>query len=121
MSMDWLPTLAHYGGVALPDRRIDGKNIADLIASAQAPSPHETVHWETGGGKHWAVRSGPWKLVHRGPATRTEDRQLPAADTFLSRLDRDVTETVNRAEAHPEIVERLTRLHEQWVEDVKSP
>ena len=46
-----------------------------LIESQDAKSPHDVLHWETGGGKHWAVRAGDWKLVHGGPATPASSRE----------------------------------------------
>lgn len=120
ISIDWLPTVAHYCEVPLPESRVDGNNIAPVIESESAQSPHDVLHWETSGGKQWAVRAGQWKLVHGGPATDYHGRKLPAAKDFLSDMNQDVTETKNLAEDHPEIVTRLTRLHEQWSNTVKE-
>jgi arylsulfatase A-like enzyme len=117
-SLDWFPTIAQYCDAALPERNIDGKNIVSVIESANTPSPHEVLHWETG--KHWAVRRGNWKLVHNGPATDYEGSRIPRVPDFLSDLAEDVTETKNLADQHPQIVEELTRLHEQWAEDVRQ-
>ncbi len=116
ISTDWLPTIAHYCGVQVPERRIDGDNIASIIASGEAPSPHEVLHWQHG--NQWAVRDGDWKLVFNGPATDYKGKRLPAEKLFLSNLAEDVTETNNLADKHPRIVERLTRLHEEWAGDV---
>jgi len=115
-SIDWMPTIAEYCGVKLPEVNIDGKNIKSIIDSADAHSPHDVLHWETD--KHWAVREGDWKLVHNGPATDYKGRNIPQVENFLSNMTEDVTETKNLAEAHPEIVERLTGLHEQWLKEV---
>jgi len=115
-SIDWMPTIAQYCGVKPPDVNIDGKSIAPVIESADAPSPHDVLHWETG--KHWAIRQGDWKLVHNGPATDYKGRKLPQVENFLSNMAKDVTETKNLAEAHPEIVKRLTILHEQWLKQL---
>jgi len=112
-SIDWMPTIAEYCGVKPPDVNIDGKSIVPLIESADAPTPHDVLHWETG--KHWAIRQGNWKLVHNGPATDYKGRNIPQVENFLSNMIEDVTETKNLAEAHPEIVKRLTSLHEQWL------
>ncbi len=117
-SIDWLPTIAEYCGVPLPGRTIDGRSIVSIIESGEAPSPHEVLHWETG--KHWAVREGDWKLVHNGPATEQNGRQVPRVEDFLSNLAQDVTETENLADAHPAIVERLTRLHGEWTRVVQQ-
>ncbi len=115
-SIDWMPTIAEYSGVKLPDVNIDGKSIVPLIASENAPSPHDVLHWESG--KHWAVREGDWKLVHNGPATDYKGRKIPKVDNFLSNMAEDVTETENLAETYPEIVKRLTALHNQWLKEV---
>ncbi len=116
ISIDWMPTIAAHCGVELPDRKIDGKNIASVIESSDAPSPHNMLHWESN--RHWAVRAGDWKLVHDGPATEEDGRKIPKVEDFLSNMAEDVTETQNRADQHPDIVKRLTTLHETWKEDV---
>ena len=118
-SIDWMPTIAEYCGAKLPDRPIDGKSIAPVIESADAPSPHKVLHWETG--KHWAIREGDWKLVHNGPATDYKGRKIPQVEDFLSDMTGDLTETENLADAHPEIVKRLTRLHGEWLKEVGRP
>jgi arylsulfatase A-like enzyme len=116
--LDWFPTIAQYCDAAVPKRKIDGKSIVSVIESASTPSPHEVLHWETG--KHWAVRRGNWKLVHNGPATDYKGRRIAQVPDFLSNLAEDVTETKNLADQHPQIVKELTRLHEQWAEDVRQ-
>ena len=120
ISIDWMPTIAEYCGAKVPDRRIDGKSIAKLIDSAKAPSPHDVLQWQTSRGKHWAVREGNWKLVHNGPATDYKGRKLPAEKNFLSDMTKDTTETKNIAEDHPDIVQRLTNLHNQWLNSIQQ-
>ena len=71
-------------------------------------------------GRHWAVRDGQWKLVHGGPATRDGGRNLPAAQDFLSDMSGDVTEAHSLADQYPDMVERLTRLHVQWIKEVEK-
>ena len=116
ISIDWMPTIAQHCGVTLPDRKIDGESIASVIDSATAPSPHDVLHWENG--KHWAVRQGDWKLVHNGPATTENGQKIPKTDNFLSNLTQDVTETKNVADQHPDIIQRLTNLHNAWTKEV---
>jgi len=112
-SLDWLPTIAHYTGVNLPARELDGKNIAAVIASAKAKTPHDVLHREFRG--QWVVREGKWKLVGNGPSTRTSTGDtLPASELFLSDMSKDVTETVNLADKYPDVVRRLKRLHDAW-------
>jgi arylsulfatase A len=118
VSIDWMPTIAEYCAVKLPNVNIDGKSIVPVIESADASSPHDVLHWATG--KHWAVREGDWKLIHDGPETEYKGRKIPQVENFLSNMTEDITETKNKAEAYPEIVERLTSLHEQWLQDVNQ-
>jgi len=118
VSIDWMPTIAEYCSVKLPDINIDGKSIVPMIEEADAPSPHDILYWETG--RHWAVREGNWKLVHNGPATEYKGRKIPQVEDFLSNMAEDVTETQNIAEEHPEKVKRLTALHNQWRKEVNQ-
>ena len=103
-SIDWLPTIADYCKISLPDRTLDGVSISSVIASENAPSPHNTIHWTHG--KRWAVRDDNWKLVFDN-------------DEFsLSDMEKDVTETINIAKQYPDIVERLKLKHEDWLKEV---
>ncbi|MBM3860146.1 MAG: sulfatase [Verrucomicrobia bacterium] len=114
---DWMPTVAELAGVKLLNTDIDGKSIVPVIRSAAAPTPHKVLHWHLGGGKQpqWAVREGDWKLIGNlrspdGDALAAEDKRL-----FLSNLVADISEKTNLARQHPDIVERLTKLHTDWL------
>jgi arylsulfatase A len=115
ISIDWMPTIAQYCGIKQHEPKIDGKSIVSIIESEDTPSPHKVLHWETG--KHWAVRAGDWKLVHEGPATDYKGRKIAKVKDFLSNMAKDTTETKNLAESYPDIVERLTKLHDEWVQE----
>jgi arylsulfatase A-like enzyme len=117
-SLDWLPTFAELAGATLPDRKIDGSSLAAVLHSEQAPSPHEVFHWQLQ--DQWAVREGPWKLVVNGLDTDHRVRLEGEDKVFLSHLDRDATETKNLAREHTEVVDRLTRLHEEWAKEFET-
>ncbi len=102
-SIDIMPTIAEYCSVKLPDRTLDGRSLSAIIQSAEAETTHPTMHWQRS--NRWAVRQGKWKLVFD---------EKP----FLSDMNRDVSESTNLVAEHPEIVERLTALHQQWLKDV---
>ena len=113
---DWMPTLAELCGVKLLDEDIDGKSLVPVIRSAEAPTPHEVLHWQVGGGKapQWAVRQGDWKLIGNVEdptitSLRPEDKKL-----FLANLAADVSERRNLAGEHPDVAERLLKAHQQW-------
>ena len=120
---DWMPTLGELCDVPLVNPDIDGRSILPVIRSADAPSPHDVLHWHVGGPKQpqWAVRQGDWKLI--GSVQSTPDPNLTAADKqfFLSDLATDLSEKTNHAAEHPEIVQRLRKLHEDWFAGAKPP
>jgi arylsulfatase A-like enzyme len=120
VSIDWMPTIAQYCGIKPPKHKIDGKSIVSIIESPDVPSPHKVIHWQTSRGKHWAVREGNWKLVHNGPATDYKGGKLPKAENFLSNIAQDATETKNIASSNPDIVRRLTNLHENWLIQIQK-
>ena len=112
---DWFPTIAELCGVPLPDSPVDGKSLAGVLQSSEAPSPHGVLHWLTAGGDQtqWAVREGDWKLVGN-----PYDPTLPAGTTlppyFLANLVTDPGEQTNLAETEPAKLATLKALHEAW-------
>jgi len=115
---DWLPTICELTGAALPRRRIDGKSMLPIIHLPEARTQHPTFHWQLA--NQWAVREGDWKLIGN-PNDTSHKAPITAADKlFLSDLRRDVSEMTNLAAQHPDIVNRLESLHQEWVRDVKD-
>ncbi len=116
-STDLLPTVAEIAGIELPNRKIDGRSLMPVMLSAEAKSPHRVFHWQRG--KQWAVRDGDWKLIVnaertiRGPVG--EDERI-----FLSDFSKDTSERHNLAQDHGDVVQRLTALHEKWVQSVQG-
>ncbi|MEO9475985.1 MAG: sulfatase [Cyclobacteriaceae bacterium] len=93
-AMDLLPTFARLMGKEEPkDRIIDGKNILPVLTSG-APSPHEYFFYS-----HWgileAVRWKDWKL------------RVVKGEEALYNLKTDISEKINLADQHPEIVAQL--------------
>jgi arylsulfatase A-like enzyme len=123
IATDWLPTIADLCQVKLPESSLDGESLVKVIKSAEAPSPHSVLHWQSGRGKagpQWAVRAGPWKLIGN-PNDTSNAAPITASDKlFLSNLDQDVSEMANHAGAHPDVVEDLTNLHNQWLKEVET-
>ncbi len=123
MTIDILPTVARLIGADLPDHPIDGKDIWPLIdGTPGATSPQEAYYFYYGR-QLQAIRSGRWKLhfphSYRTLAGRPGGRNgLPAkysqAHIGLSLFDlqTDIGETTNVADAHPDVVERLSKLAE---------
>jgi arylsulfatase A-like enzyme len=129
MTIDMLPTLAKLAGAGLPANHVlDGKDIGPLVrAEPNAKTPHEALYF------YWnrqlqAVRSGQWKLHFPHAYTAiTEDRggggrpgkyRQERIELSLFDLETDPAETKNVAAAHPDVVERLTRLAERARQDL---
>ena len=118
LSIDWFPTIAELCGARLPDRKLDGASLVPVLKSGRVASPHHVAHWLLG--KQWAIREGDWKLVVN--ANDTSDKKLKHGKidpVFLSNLAENATETRNQATSHPEVVERLTKLHQEWAAELK--
>ena len=113
---DWMPTLAELCGVPLLDE-VDGKSLLAVLRSAEAPSPHAVLHWQvgTGEGAQWAVRQGDWKLLGNVVDTTNGAQHPESQKLFLSNLAEDISERTNFASKNPEAVERLQKLHAEWV------
>jgi len=110
--MDWFPTLARYCTLTLPDTLLDGRDITRVLRDRNIPSPHDALYWMSN--EQWAVRKGPWKLVYQTPDTRHAESNESQDSFFLSNLEEDPGESVNRAPLYPELQNELIRLHEQW-------
>ena len=119
---DWMPTLAALAGVDTVPEGIDGRSIADVIQDAAAPTPHDYLIWQVKEGESatWAVREGDWKLLINVRDTTDGTNVQNIAGPFLVNLAEDIGETTNLAGDHPDIVERLTRIHDDWLSSQQS-
>jgi len=121
-AVDWLPTLADYTGVEIPNpTELDGLSLRKVI-SDNANSPHDLMHWGTGNPENpkaaWAVRKGPWKLLGN-PTDPTKKLTFGEADQlYLVNLQQDSTEVKNLATENSEVVSELLKLHLDWIEEI---
>ena len=109
---DWMPTLAELCHVPLPRRALElnGQSLLPVIRDEKAPSPHDVLEWRLG--QQWAVRQGPWKLIHDPvDPSATEKIETLGGHWFLSNLEDDPGEQKNLAATHSDIVKRLSALH----------
>jgi arylsulfatase A len=113
---DWLPTIAELTGAKILNPDIDGKSLLPVIRSADAVSPHDVLHW--GHEKSWAVREGDWKLIRHPQDTGSKEPLPKTDDPWLSNLSLDQGEQKNFAKEHPDIVIKLTALHETWIKSI---
>ena len=123
-SMDLLPLFCDVAGVDPPsDRKIDGKNIIDLLTGQTKESPHEIFYYYNGLNLQ-AVRQGKWKLhlpreisdqpfwAKKGKAPRKP--YLTLKSPLLFDLESDIGEQHNVIAQHPsvaaELMEEATRI-----------
>ncbi|MEM1165558.1 MAG: sulfatase-like hydrolase/transferase [Planctomycetota bacterium] len=90
---------------------VDGIDVTDAL-TGEGPSGRSTLPIISGPDWFWnAVIDWPWKIV-----TEINDGDRSNPHRYLFNLEHDPSETTNLADEHPEILERLSRELEYWVE-----
>lgn len=123
---DLMATCADILGVKLPETAgEDSVSILPVLLGKQSePLREAVVHHSINGS--FAIRQGPWKLIFcpdsggwSAPRPgRPENKSLPSVQLY--NLANDIAETNNLHEAHPDIVEKLTRLLQDYVRNGRS-
>src|SRR5690606_35309442 len=115
-NVDWFPTLASLCGLPAPAHKIDGKNLADVVQSPKATSPHRYFFWQSGGTAQepqWAVREGDWKLIHNPTGNTLFANDNSASKLYLFNINDDPGEEKNLAESNPRVVRRLQKKYQE--------
>lgn len=122
MNIDILPTIAHITGANLPENKIDGKNIWDIWRGISQTSPHEAYYFYYHTNELHGVRFEKWKMYfpHK---YRTLNGREGGKDGYpvnyeynvideieLYNLSTDISETINVANQHPEVVAKIKSL-----------
>src|SRR5690606_38060979 len=108
-TMDILPTsIAAANGKQSGSKKLDGVNLLPFVTDKVKGVPHEKLFWRRGVAA--AVRSGKWKLIRVG-----------TNPVLLFDLEKDVSETTNLAERHPEVVKQLLKDIENWEAQLPAP
>jgi arylsulfatase A-like enzyme len=123
---DFLATSAEIIGAKLPDAAGEDSVslLPALLGRANQPLREAIVHHSIDGA--FAIRQGPWKLClcpgsagWSAPRPGRDDVSgLPPVQLF--NLADDIGEQHNVQVAHPDIVQRLTKLLEKYVADGRS-
>jgi arylsulfatase A-like enzyme len=129
-TIDLLPTVAKQLGAKLPEHKIDGVDIIDLMKSPKTKSPHQYFYQYYGGGELHAVRDRRWKL-HFAHPYRTMDGKpggkggVPARYRYtklkqmeLYDLKNDISESKNVINQNPDVLERLLAAAEDARKDL---
>ena len=106
---DLLATCAEIVGAKLPDNAGEDSVsiLPHLLGTAQGPVREATVHQSSGG--DLAIRQGPWKLIF-----------LKNGKRELYNLKEDLGETRDVLAANPDVVERLAKLMQQFIDNGRS-
>lgn len=128
--IDILPTLAEIAGAPLPERKIDGVSILELMKGNMDANPRKYFLYYYRKNSLEAVSNGSWKLVFPHPG-RTYEGFEPGKDgnpgkvnenfSFpkgLYDLRRDAGERYNVLEFHPDIVAELEKIATDAREDL---
>ena len=128
IALDLLATFT--GAAGRPASTKDCVNLLPYLKEERDGRPHDYLYWRSG--PNMAMRDHRWKLIRYRRANldtaefdETGRLTPPAAGwtaaaqlghvTMLYDLDNDPGETVNLANDHPDVVERLTARHAEWV------
>ncbi|MEL6922608.1 MAG: arylsulfatase [Bacteroidota bacterium] len=124
---DFLRTCAAITRSKLPPNAAeDSYDLLPLLRGEanEEPLREATVHHSVNGS--FAIRQGDWKLIFCPGSggwsyprpEQTKELDLPAVQLY--NLKKDIGETENLAEAHPEKVAQLTQLMQRYVDEGRS-
>jgi arylsulfatase A-like enzyme len=121
--IDMVPTLLEACGVSLPeDVKIDGRSILPLLEGGRVDWPERTLYfqWHRGDApvryQRFAARSSRFKLVHAG---NVRTGAGPADVPFeLYDIESDPLETKDIASERPQVVQRMRKAYDAWLDDV---
>lgn len=109
IQLDLFTTALAVAGAKPPEgRTIDGKNLLPYLAEGNNDTIHPSLFWRFG--PRCAVRSANWKLHWNGD-------EAPA----LYDLAKDISESNDLAESHPDIATSLKSEWDQWNAQMMKP
>jgi len=121
-TLDVLPTFATLAGTQPPqDRVIDGVDQTELLLGDSEDGARDRFFYFDGN-ELQAVRKGPWKmrLPNLKNLRKWTELDRGTQEIELYHLGRDLGETTNVAEQHPDVVERLMGLAESTKDSIDN-
>lgn len=117
-TLDLMATFAALTGASPPtDRKLDSNDLSPVLLGT-GHSPRQDMFYWTNAELH-AVRSGPWKLHVKQREPVNYGQQVIPRQPELYHVERDISETYNVADQHPEIVQRLLALMQEHEADIE--
>jgi arylsulfatase A len=114
-TLDFLPTIAAISKAQLPSVKLNGLNILSHLKNPDKKLDRNTFYYEKQK-EIWAVRKGDWKLLPHGGSRASKVGDKPQ----LYNLKDDISEKVNLADKHPEIVKELQAEIEKYNAQLKT-
>jgi arylsulfatase A-like enzyme len=109
ISLDLLRTSLAAARVEVPaDSPLDGANLLPYLTGQTQQVPHEVLFWRYG--TQMAVRAGDWKLIK----ALDRNERPPTLKTGLYQVAKDAGEQNDLAAQHPEKVQELQKLWNDW-------
>jgi arylsulfatase A-like enzyme len=108
--MDWMPTIAHLAGAAIPDSvSLDGENISDVLLNGGIREGKEFGYYR--GNQLIAYRYGDWKIkkAFKGFDGSPWTRRVAAHPELLINLKQDPGELVNLVETQAEKLQEMKK------------
>lgn len=130
MTIDMFPTIARLIGGKLPDHKIDGLDITDVITGKTDKSPHDVLYFYYHQNDLEALRSGKWKLEFARTYQSLNGRpggkngrpvkysQLKIVTPQLYDLDADPGQHKNVAAEQPDVLKTLMAFAESARDDL---
>jgi len=123
---DLLATVADITGTSVESSAgVDSYSLLPaMMGEKEKPVREATIHHSINGS--FAIRKGPWKLILCPGSGGWSDPKpdSPGIESLLPyqlyNLDKDVGETTNLMEQYPEVVEELSELLKQYIENGRS-
>jgi arylsulfatase A len=113
-TVDILPTICSLTGAPLPDTKIDGRDISPALWKKKidiVPLYWHFPHYRGADVVPYSIiRDGDWKLIKRYEGTAFE----------LYNLKEDISEQNDLATERPDMVVKLNRQLEKWLEETHS-
>lgn len=120
-TMDLMPTIAKLAGAQLPDKPIDGVDIAPLLFGRGKVERPPFFYYR--GSTLYAARLGSWKAHFITKSAYGPDKAEPHDPPLLFQLGEDLGERWNRAAQQPDVLRRIqeaTAAHRASVRPVES-
>lgn len=104
-TMDIFPTVAKLTGAKLPERTLDGVDIAPLLFGSGTVEREAFFYYR--GATLYAARLGPWKAHFITRSGYGPDKPAPQDPPLLFHLGEDLGENWNRAAQQPDVIARI--------------